>query len=263
VTEEIAGRTGWSSAEAPLVGARRQLARAGISVFLAAAGAAPAAAQEARVFVVGALGALHDREAAFDFDVLDRVIRAIDPDVMLLEVTPEELAGRVETRGRPEYPRVVWPLIEEAGAPTAFPMEAGEPLYDSLIAAAGSLWSAYGRDRPSENEALEAWEDATSEVLLAHWRSPEDTQDEVTDALARARDRIRAGLLPAGDAIQARWDGEMVHAVRAAISANPGARILVLGSYRNRFMFVDMLSSFPGVAVVDMERWLRSNGFGG
>jgi hypothetical protein len=63
-------------------------------------------------------------------------------------------------------------------------------------------------------------------------------------------------------AIQTQWDGVMVEAVRSAIAENAGKRILVLGSYRNRYMFVRKLSGANGARLVDMRSWLETNGFG-
>jgi hypothetical protein len=54
----------------------------------------------------------------------------------------------------------------------------------------------------------------------------------------------------------------MMAAVRQTIAENPGKRVLVLGTHRNRFMFVDALRPLSGTTLVDMNRWLLANGFG-
>jgi hypothetical protein len=218
--------------------------------------------RDTEVFVLGALGALHEREPGFTFETLSLVVQRIDPEVILLEVTPDELAGRLATKGRPEYPRVVWPLLEQPDPPKVYPMEAGQPLYDEMARTAEPVWSAFARDRAEDNAALTAYTEAATNALLAYWRSPSDTQDDATDALARARYQLRAALLPAGHVVQLRWDSVMVDAAAKAIAAHPGARVLVVGSFRNRFMFVEALRPLPGVRIVNMHGWLRDNGFG-
>lgn len=228
---------------------------------LFAATAAPAAAKDSEVFILGALHALHEKEESFDYAALGRVITAIRPDVVLLEVTPEELAGKLETKGRPEYPKVIWPMLSASG-PKAYAMEAGQPLYGELTGEAGKRWGAFANDLPAENAALTAHAQATSQVLLARWKSVADTQDEATDALGRARNQLNAAMVSGSDAGQARWDGVMVEASKKAIAENPGKRILVLGSYRNRYMFVDALGKTRGAKLVDMKGWLEANGFG-
>jgi len=64
------------------------------------------------------------------------------------------------------------------------------------------------------------------------------------------------------DSVQAQWDMAMVDAVKSAIAEKGGKRILVLGSYRNRYMFVDQLRGTNGAQLVDMKNWLEANGFG-
>jgi len=170
----------------------------------------PAAAKDAEVFVLGALHGLHEREDSFGYDTLGKVIAAIKPDVMLLEVTPEELAGKLETRGRPEYPKVIWPMLD--GGPKAYAMEAAQPLYGELTGDAGKRWEAFGKDHPAEDAALDAYGKGVSGVLLAHWKSVADTQDEATDAVARAGNRLNAAMVAGSDTGQRRWDGVIIEA---------------------------------------------------
>jgi len=232
-----------------------------ITAALFALTTAPAAARDSEVFILGALHGLHEKEDSFSYEALGQVIRAIKPDVILLEVTPEELAGKIETKGRPEYPKVIWPMLA-SGGPTAIAMEAAQPLYGELTGDAGKRWGAFAKQHPAESAALTRYGESTTDVLLVRWKSVADTQDEATDALGRARNRLNAALVAGSDAGQMRWDAVMVDAAKTAIAANPGKRVLVLGSYRNRYMFVDELSRLRGVTLVDMRNWLEANGFG-
>ncbi len=222
--------------------------------------ATPAAAEDTELFILGALHGLHEQESSFGYDELDRVVKAIKPDVMLLEVTPQELAGKLDTKGRPEYPKVVWPMLTAEG-PKAYAMEAGQPLYGELTGDASKRFADFKQQFPAEDAALTAHSKATSEVLLAHWQSVADTQDGATDVLARARASLTAALVPASVAGQRRWDAAMVEATQKALAENPGKRVLVLGSYRNRYMFVDELAEIKGVQLIDMKAWLEANGF--
>ncbi len=221
-----------------------------------------AAAPPAQVYVIGALHALHEQEDAFGYDELKRLIAAIKPDVMLLEVTPEELAGRKETPGRPEYPKVIWPMLAASG-PKPYAMEAGQPLYGELTSDASRRFGEFEKNSPAADAALTAYGKAANALLLAHWKSIADAHDTTTDALARARATLNGAMVTGSAPGQARWDGVMVEASRKAIAAHPGKRILVLGSYRNRFMFVEALGKERGAKLVDMHAWLQANGFGG
>lgn len=223
--------------------------------------AAPAAAKDTELFILGALHGLHEQEESFGYDELERVIEAIKPDVVMLEVTPEELAGKLETKGRPEYPKVVWPMLARLPV-RAYAMEPGQPLYGELTGDAGARWGEFKKFSPADDAALTAHSTATSNILLAHWKSVADTQDAATDALGQARAELSAAMVAGTSAGQVNWDAFMVETVKSAIAANPGSRILVLGSYRNRFMFVEELNKVDGAKLVDMRGWLEASGFG-
>lgn len=223
--------------------------------------AAQVAAKNAELFILGALHSLHEQEESFGYAELEEVVAAIRPDVLLLEVTPSELAGKLETKGRPEYPRVIWPLLTPKG-PKAYAMEAPQPLYGELTGEASRQFGEFKRKYPAEDAALAGLSTATSNALLAHWKSVADTQDEATDALGRARTQLNAAMVKGSDATQRRWDAVMVETAKRAIAENPGKRILLLGSFRNRYMFVQELSGAKDLNLVDMEAWLAANGFG-
>jgi hypothetical protein len=74
---------------------------ASVLAIILALGSGPlTATQRTDVFVLGSIGSVD----GFRFRTLDRVNRAISPDVMVLEVTPDEPDNRRGTKGRPEYP---------------------------------------------------------------------------------------------------------------------------------------------------------------
>ena len=223
--------------------------------------ATPAVAKDTELFILGALHGLHEQEESFGFGELERVIEAIKPDVLMLEVTPEELAGKLETKGRPEYPKVIWPMLGRLQA-KAYAMEVAQPLYGELTGDAGARWGEFKKSLPADDAALTAHSTATSNVLLAHWKSVADTQDQATDALGRARVQLSGAMAAGTDPVQVRWDSAMVESVKSAIAENPGKRVLVLGSYRNRYMFADELRGVSGTKLIDMQEWLEAKGFG-
>lgn len=215
-----------------------------------------AAAPPDGVYVVGSIQRLHTSEPSFSFDHLRRIIEAVRPEVLVLEVRPDELAERKETQGRPEYPAVVWPYL--AAHPTAaLPMEPGGETFAAMTGAAGERFQAFGKANPEAEAYMTRLGHALSMVLQHHWRHPADAHDPVTADLIRAQGLAQAQLGGAEfEAGQAEWDGYMVARAREAIAANPGKRILVLASYRNLDAFRAGLKGEP--RVVDMEPWLRA-----
>lgn len=208
------------------------------------------------VYVVGAIQRLHATEPDFTFDDLRRIIEAVRPDVMVLEVRPDELGARKETQGRPEYPAVVWPYLA-ARPTTALPMEPGGEAFAAMTGEAGRLFGSFAQQKPDADAYMTRLGRALSTVLQDHWRHPADAHDAVTIDLVRAQGLAQAQLGGAAfETSQAEWDGYMVARTREAIATHPSKRILVLASYRNLGAFREGLKDEP--RLVDMEAWLRA-----
>jgi hypothetical protein len=208
------------------------------------------------VYVVGAIQRLHATEPSFSFDDLRRIIEVVRPEVLVLEVRPDELAERKETQGRPEYPAVVWPWLA-AHPTTALPMEPGGKVFEAMTGDAGRRFAAFAKQKPEADAYMSRLGRALSTVLQDHWRHPADAHDTVTLDLVRAQGLAQARL--GGhefETSQAAWDGYMVDRTREAIAANPGKRILVLASYRNLEAFRTGLKGEG--RLVEMEPWLRA-----
>jgi hypothetical protein len=207
------------------------------------------------VYVVGAIQRLHASEPSFSFDHLRRIIEAVRPQVLVLEVRPDELAERNETQGRPEYPAVVWPYLA-AHPTTALPMEPGDKVFEAMAGAAGRRFEAFATTKPEAAAYMSRLGRALSTVLQDHWRHPADAHDPVTRDLVHAQGLAQAQLGgPEFETSQAEWDGYMVDRTREAIAAHPGKRILVLASYRNLEAFRTGLKGES--RLVEMESWLR------
>jgi hypothetical protein len=211
------------------------------------------------VFIVGALHRLHETEEAFTYDALRRVIGAIDPEVLVLEVRQDELSERKDTPGRPEYPKVIWPFLTGSRAASTA-MEPGPPLFAEMSGKASSEMKALGERNPDGARRWSDYQKSLELVLQAHWRHPADTQDAATANLSRSYYLTQQAMVGrAFDAVQTQWDAFMVERALTMIRKAPGKRVLVLCSYRNRHLFVDAVRSDAPGRLVDMEVWLRAN----
>ncbi|MDG2522213.1 hypothetical protein P7B02_11740 [Caulobacter segnis] len=199
----------------------------------AAHAACPAQPADA-VAVIGALHGLHAKSSGFSYAALRRAILDFKPDVLVLEVRPDELIDRAVTPGRPEYPEVIWPLLKQRKI-VSVPMEPGGDVFKAMITEAGSAFETFRRDQPDSAKALSTLDDATEAALLTYWSTPARAHDSLTAAAAAGLGAVRYGL--AGDkafGVQVRWDNYMADRVAETVAAHPGRRVLVLGSWRNR-----------------------------
>lgn len=210
------------------------------------------------VLVVGALHALHEREPAFDYAGLRAAIVAFAPDVLVLEVRPDELAERKATPGRPEYPAVVWPLLAQMNI-DAVAMEPGGESFTAISGAASAAFEALRRRDPAGTAALARLDSAAEEILLGYWRTAAQVQDTTTATLAAGRQAAQIALAgPAFATAQARWDAHMALQTSAAVRANPGRRVMVIGSYSNRAMLERAAREASPGRTLDAARWFET-----
>ena len=85
-----------------------------------------------QVFVLGTLYKRHEAVPRYDLAALRRTISAIQPDALVLDVTPRELATRKVWPGKIEYPGVVFPLID-AGRYRVYAAEPDEPMFTEIV----------------------------------------------------------------------------------------------------------------------------------
>ncbi|TGX53200.1 hypothetical protein E5A73_10050 [Sphingomonas gei] len=208
------------------------------------------------VLVLGALHDLHAREESFGYDRLHRLLEAFRPDVVVLEVRPDELAGRTDTPGRPEYPRMVWRWLDESRV-EAVAMEPGGARFAELAGAAAAAFAALGRNDPQGAAALTAFDEALETALLAYWRHPSQTQDATTARMVDSHVALRAAIVgPAFAKVQSAWDDGMAEVATRTVQSRPGKRVLVIGSYRNRGQLEDAVRKVAAARIVPSSAWV-------
>jgi len=216
---------------------------------------ANAADPASQVLVIGALHDLHTREPAFGYDQLRAAILAFSPDVLVLEVRPDELAERKVTPGRPEYPAVIWPLLAKMGI-EAIAMEPGGEIFKSITSQAGAAFEALGRRDPDAAAALSRLETNVDEILLVHWQCAEQAQDETTASMTAGVQAAQFALVgPAFAAAQARWEGHMSDRALQVVRANPDKRVMVIGSYKNRHMLERVVRDAAPQRAISASNW--------
>lgn len=229
-----------------------------LPLLLAAPTSADTAMPDGPVLIVGALHQLHDREPAFGYDRLRASILAFKPDILVLEVRPDELAERKATPGRPEYPAMVWPLLTEMRV-DAVAMEPGGEMFKELAGEAGAAFAALSQRDPEGAAALSRLEKAMDDVLLAYWQSPAQVQDEQTAAIAAGVQAAQFALAgPSFAAAQARWDSHMAGQVVRTVRSHPGKRVMVIASYKNRALLERLVRKAVAGRVVDAAPWFTA-----
>jgi hypothetical protein len=228
---------------------------------LAAAVALPVSATTAgEVFVISTLYARHRQVPAYDLAALRRVIDAIRPDVLVLDVTPTELRTRKVWPGKVEYTDVIFPWLDAARA-TAYGSEPDEALFKQLTGAAGDSYKAFNEQNPAGAKALDTLKQATYQALFSGWKSAADVNSDRTDHIVAGLREIEEGLVGGQAArVQRQWDEH--HALRLgdAVRAHPGRRVLMLVGIESRYRVMQELRAAGGLRPVAAEAWLRQAG---
>lgn len=216
-----------------------------------------ALAPQARVFVVGTLYRRHETVPTYDLVALRRIVLAVDPQVLVIDCTPQEVREQVVHASKIEYTHVVFPLMEERKY-KVYPAEPDEPLFTEITTAGSAARQAFQQTRPDDAAALQDYVKSAYVLLARHWRSPAEVNDQLTGQVLRAKTALDDRLVY-GDEVSAgtRWNRHWTDTILKAAAENPGARVLALTGIENRPWIVDALRESGQVDLVDMPAWLN------
>ncbi|MDR7332102.1 hypothetical protein [Roseateles asaccharophilus] len=236
--------------------------RAALGLLAGAAAASARAQAPARgeVFIVSTLYARHQGVPAYDLQVLRRLIEAVRPQALVLDVTPTELRTRRVWPGKVEYTGVIFPYLDATGVP-AHASEPDEPLFAELTGAVGQAYKAFGERQPAGAKALDDMKQGAYRAMAASWASAADVHSDRTDGLVAALREFEEGLVGAeARRVQEQWDRHHAARLRAAVAAHPGQRVLMLVGIESRYRVLAELRAAGDVEPVAMEAWLRRAG---
>lgn len=228
------------------------------SLALGAIGPAFAASE---VYLLGTLYKRHEQVPAYNVETLVRIVEKVAPDVLVLDVTPDELRKRSVFPGKIEYTRGIFPLMDKRGFIT-YPAEPAEPMFSEIVEASKATLQQFDKEKPALSASFKRTEKNMYAVLGKHWTSAAHVQDEVTAEMIEAASSLQAELVgPVLKSGGERWDRHTSDVVKRAVSEHPGKRVLVLTGIRNRPLVQRNLQGDPAIKLVDMPAWLTQAGF--
>ena len=231
-----------------------------LGAWLALPMAAMAQAAPATGVVLDTLHQMHAEVPVYDNTALGRAIERLRPDVLCVELQPDDLSARPPEQTKQEYPAVIYPLIDRRHV-RVYAMEPAEPLYDTLLAPYRANTVAFNRHEPAQAKAFGQYVDGLYAVLKARWTSPAAVNDEVTDAALRAKHALQEALMgPAERAGWEAWNGHFLEVIQRAARENPGRRIVVLVGAEHGYWLRGHLLHAPGVVLLDTPKALEGPG---
>jgi hypothetical protein len=230
------------------------------AAILACACASPAFAAS-EVYLLGTLYKRHEQVPAYDVGTLVRIVEKVAPDVLVLDVTPDELRKRTVFPGKIEYTKGIFPLMDKRPFIT-YPAEPAEPMFSEIVEAVKARMQQFDKEQPSLSASYKRAEKNMYSLLGKHWTTAARVQDDVTSETIDANARLQAEILgPVMKDADERWDRHTADMVKRAVSEHPGKRVLVLTGIRNRPLVQRNLQADPAIKLVDMPAWLTQAGF--
>ena len=183
---------------------------------------------KATVTVLSTLHTFHARVPGYGFEVLKSLITKLNPDILAVELTEEDLATRRNQGVKQEYQYSVFPLLETFKG-SVVTLEPEEPEYSQLVSQLRTAERELREKTPQKAEALGLYVDQLYGVLLEKWKSPCDVNSNATDSVFEVKHRYQDSLLgPTYRDSWERWNQHALDRVLAANRANPGKRIVIL-----------------------------------
>lgn len=225
---------------------------------LPAAAASPTPQSAATVIVVDTLHQMHAQVPTYDNEVLRRTIEGLHPDVLCVELQPDDLEARPAEPNKQEYPAVVYPLIDRHPY-RVYAMEAPEPLAGRILAPYLANARTFDAQQPARSEALGKYTEGLYAALKAHWTSPAAVNDATTDIAMRAKHALQESLMgPAEHTGWEAWNTHFLQVIERAAHENPGRRIVVTVGAEHGYWLREHLRHAAGVDLLDTPTALRA-----
>lgn len=224
-------------------------------------GSALPAFAASEVFLLGTLYKRHEQVPVYDVDTLTRIVQKVAPEVLVLDVTPDELKKQTVFPGKVEYTKGIFPLLNKQKF-IVYPAEPAEPLFSEIVEAVKASLTQFDKEKPALSASFKRTEKNVYAVLGSHWTSAARVQDNVTGEMIDAVARLQGELVgPVIQSADERWDRHTADVVIKAAREHPGKRILVLTGIRNRPLVQRHLQAAPELRLVDMPAWLTQEKF--
>ncbi|MBW8297475.1 MAG: hypothetical protein K0M74_17105 [Sphingopyxis sp.] len=137
-------------------------------------------------------------------------------------------------------------------------MEPGGAVFQAITGEAGAAFDALRRRNPDGAAALSRLGAQVDDILLLHWQRAGQVQDDTTASLTTGVQAAQFALAgPTFAAAQARWDSHMSVRMVEAVRANPGKRVMVIGSYKNRAMLQQAAQAVAPQRVINASQWFE------
>ncbi len=258
--DRVNNRTSWCFCLMLLIAAAlAPAAHSQVNVRKASDREAPSAAPT-EVVVLCTLHQFHEETPGYSYADLKNAIERLHPDVLAVELTPTDLAGKTTQKIKREYQNAIYPLLEQHKW-KAVAMEPEGEVSRKLIAAVREAEGSFAREFPQKDEAAQLYSDTLFSHLRARWHSAADVNSVWTDDSYAVKHAFQEKLY--GPKEVEGWEGWNQHfldRIMEAATANPGKRIVVTVGAEHGYWLREHLRQQPGVKLLDTATALEAGG---
>lgn len=205
------------------------------------------------VFVLSTLHQFHGKNNSYTFEKLSQIVEGYRPDIIAVELTPEDLRTRKEQKTKVEYQKSIFPSADKIGAKMV-PLEPAEPKFSELVGLIRASDSELREKKPDAAEGFSAYVDALYGYLFGYWKSAAEVNSARTDALSEVKHNYQNSLY--GEKQEKGWEGWNSHFLEKILEtarANKGSRILVTVGAEHSYWLRKKLRNEEGIRLVEAE----------
>lgn len=195
-----------------------------------------------RVAVLGLLADLHQEPIQYDLNLLRRLVKTIQPDLLCAEIHPDDWQAGDLSKAAPEYKETLVPLSRRTGiiiVPVSGSNDRGH-----IIPRGGPLLGVRG--------FIARWLNGLQRYLQRFAKGPDDVNSGIFDVICDGMCALNVRV--GGAETERMWDDAnraILDNILETVRRDPGRRVLVTVDCRRRRWLMNCLRRVPEIELVD------------
>jgi len=210
-----------------------------------------------KIIILATLHQFHEKCKFYSLEHLKTIIEKIDPDVICVELTAEDLKTPKEQAVKVEYPHCIIPLAERRGYKLV-PMEPDEPEYSRIVNMYSLVEKEAESKEPYKIEIFNLYVKALYDYLFTYRNSPADVNSQLTNALFEVKHEFQNSLY--GQIEKQCWNEWNTHFLKAILDASKtykGKKILVTVGAEHVYWLKKQLQNNSEIDLVEVDELLN------
>jgi len=204
------------------------------------------------IIILATLHQFHLKCKFYALDDLRKIIEKIDPNVICVELTENDLKEKKEQNIKIEYPKCIIPLADEKDY-KLIAMEPNETEYSRIINTYRQGIKKIETEEPKKIELLNKYTKVLYDYLWSCWHSPIDVNSSLTNVLFDAKHTFQNSLFGSGEEQSwEEWNDHFLNTILNIVETHRGKKILVTVGVEHVYWLMNHLKDRPGIKLVEV-----------